>query len=259
VVVEPSIAQGARCPPAGERTGQQSCPDGTLWWPLPIKEHPPFVSGLLISLKRQIHRCSRRMHQCLLQWTKPTNRSLLSGTRTDLTCTRAELSAENALYVSTSSSSVERLKRSTCTRTERIRLVLLVRAVRHWKQALFIVQTDTLLGWHRQAFRWYWRQRSKPASTKPKIAAETVALIQAMARDNRLWGAEHIRGELLKLGIHVSKRTIQKYMRRGRTRPSSQTWSNFLYNHSHAGHWPATSCRSRISSSARSLPSASSS
>jgi putative transposase len=54
-----------------------------------------------------------------------------------------------------------------------------------------------------------------------------------MALNNRLWGAERIRGELLKLGIHVSKRTIQKYMRQGRVRPSSQTWSTFLHNHAH--------------------------
>ncbi len=52
-----------------------------------------------------------------------------------------------------------------------------------------------------------------------------------MARDNRLWGAERIQGELLKLGIRVAKRTIQKYMRQGRARPSSQTWSTFLHNH----------------------------
>jgi putative transposase len=70
-------------------------------------------------------------------------------------------------------------------------------------------------------------------SRSPKIPAETVALIQAMARDNRLWGAERIRGELLKLGIHASKRTIQKYMRQPRVRPSSQTWSTFLHNHAH--------------------------
>jgi len=54
-----------------------------------------------------------------------------------------------------------------------------------------------------------------------------------MARENRLWGAERIRGELLKLGMHVSKRTIQKYMRPGRVRPTSQTWSTFLHNHAH--------------------------
>jgi transposase InsO family protein len=69
-------------------------------------------------------------------------------------------------------------------------------------------------------------------SATPKISAETVALIQEMARDNRLWGAERIRGELLKLGIHVCKRTIQKYMRHARTpRKRGQTWATFLQNH----------------------------
>ena len=57
-------------------------------------------------------------------------------------------------------------------------------------------------------------------------------MIKEMARDNRLWGAERIRGELLKLGIHVCKRTIQKYMRPVRTtRPGGQTWKNFLRTH----------------------------
>jgi len=52
-----------------------------------------------------------------------------------------------------------------------------------------------------------------------------------MARRGRLWGAERIRGELLKLGIKVSKRTIQKYMRGVRTRGGGQTWATFLKNH----------------------------
>src|SRR5262249_21159615 len=69
-------------------------------------------------------------------------------------------------------------------------------------------------------------------SATPKISAETVALIKEMARDNRLWGAERIRGELLKLGLHVCKRTIQKYMRAVRiTRPGGQTWKTFLHTH----------------------------
>src|SRR5439155_24401005 len=67
---------------------------------------------------------------------------------------------------------------------------------------------------------------------KPKVAAETIALIRQMAKDNRLWGAERIRGELLKLGIRVCKRTIQKYMRTVRTQqPRGQKWSTFLRNH----------------------------
>jgi hypothetical protein len=53
-----------------------------------------------------------------------------------------------------------------------------------------------------------------------------------MARDNRLWGAERIRGELLKLGLRVCKRTIQKYMRQVRTvGPRGQNWKSFLHTH----------------------------
>src|SRR5713101_8805502 len=53
-----------------------------------------------------------------------------------------------------------------------------------------------------------------------------------MAKENQFWGAERIRGELLKLGIHVCKRTIQKYMRNVRTpHPKGQKWATFLHNH----------------------------
>jgi len=104
--------------------------------------------------------------------------------------------------------------------------------VRTWQQALFIVQPDTLLRWHRELFRLYWKRRSKTPTLQPKVAAETIALIRQMAKDNRLWGAERIRGELLKLGIRVCKRTIQKYMRNVRThQPQGQKWSTFLRTH----------------------------
>ena len=52
-----------------------------------------------------------------------------------------------------------------------------------------------------------------------------------MAQDNPRWGSVRIRSELLKLGIAVSKRSIQRYRRRGQTRPPSQTWRTFLVNH----------------------------
>jgi hypothetical protein len=84
----------------------------------------------------------------------------------------------------------------------------------------------------RELFRLYWKRKSKAATHQPKVAAETIALIRQMAKDNRLWGAERIRGELLKLGIRVCKRTIQKYMRTVRThQPRGQKWSTFLRNH----------------------------
>jgi putative transposase len=167
----------------------------------------------------------------VLQWTRPMHHSLLGGTLTDLARSRAELLAENALLRQQLIILGRQVKRPACSKADRLLLILLARAFPRWKQALLIVQPETLLSCHRQAFRWYWRKRSKPASRNSKIPAKTVALIQAMARDNRLWGAERIRGELLKLGIHVSKRTIQKYMRKLRTRPSAQTWGSFLHNH----------------------------
>src|SRR5205807_7471909 len=81
-------------------------------------------------------------------------------------------------------------------------------------------------------FRLYWKHKSKTQVYKPKVAAETISLIRQMAKDNRLWGAERIRGELLKLGLRVCKRTIQKYMRTVRSQqPRGQKWSTFLRNH----------------------------
>src|SRR5258708_5814631 len=111
-------------------------------------------------------------------------------------------------------------------------LVLRARTVRTWKQALLIVQRDTLLRWHRQGFQLYWKYKSRAASTKPRISPGTVALIKEMAANNQLWGAERIRGELLKLGLRVCKRTIQKYLRPARpARPRGQNWKAFLHTH----------------------------
>jgi len=104
-----------------------------------------------------------------------------------------------------------------------------------WKDALYIVKPDTVLRWHRQGFKLYWRQKSKGTSRRPQISEETMALIKAMAVENRLWGAPRIRDELRKLGIQVSKRTIQRYMcqaRRGLPpQQKGQTWATFLANH----------------------------
>jgi putative transposase len=98
----------------------------------------------------------------------------------------------------------------------------------------------TFLRWHCQGFKLSWRYTSRAAARKPKISAETVALIQEMARDNRLWGAERMRSELLKLGLRVCTRTIQTYMRQVRTaRPRGQNWKTFVRTHAEQilGDW----------------------
>ena len=50
-----------------------------------------------------------------------------------------------------------------------------------------------------------------------------------IAAANPLWGAPRIHGELGKLGIEVSERTVSRLVRR--RRPPSQTWRTFLTNH----------------------------
>jgi hypothetical protein len=120
------------------------------------------------------------------------------------------------------------VKRPQLTNPERFRLVFLFHFTTFWKQALHIVQPDTLLRWHRELVQFYWRKKSQG---KPKITAEMIVLIKKMAKENQLWEAEQIRGELLKLGIEVSKRTIQSYMPKDRKeQSSSQTWATFLKN-----------------------------
>jgi putative transposase len=190
------------------------------------------VHGILTCFKRLAGHGFQSLHYRFLAWTKPDTTSLLLGTLTDLTRNKSELAAENALLRQQLIILRRQVKRPACTKTDRMLLVLLARIVRSWKQALLVVQPETLLRWHRQGFKLFWRYKSRAASLTPRISPEAVALIQEMARDNRLWGAERIRGELLKLSIHVSKRTIQKYMRAVRTtRPHGQTWRTFIHTH----------------------------
>jgi transposase InsO family protein len=102
-----------------------------------------------------------------------------------------------------------------------------------WKQALLIVQPEAVLRWHRELFRWAWRRKSRPGKRgKPPLSDDVVALIKQMAEENRTWGAERIRGELMKLGLRVSKSTVQKYIYDVREPGSPrQTWATFLRNY----------------------------
>ena len=187
---------------------------------------------MILLLKRFMDPLARGLRARFLQWTRPFTSSLPLQTLADLGRSKSELVAENALLRQQLIVLKRRVKQPACTNTDRLILVLLARLVRTWKQALFIVQPETLLRWHRELFRLVWKRKSKTASHTPKVAPQTIALIRQMAKENQLWGAERIRGELLKLGRHVCKRTIQKYMRTVRThQPRGQKWSTFLRNH----------------------------
>jgi hypothetical protein len=153
------------------------------------------------------------LQERIKHWIKPTTSVLIIGILSDLTRSHTDLVVENALLRQQLIVLNRQVKRPPLTNPDRLRLVFLSHFTTFWKQALHIVQPDTLLRWHRELFQFYWRKKSQG---KPKISAEMVVLIQKMAKENQLWGAERIRGELLKLGLEVSKRTIQRYMRKDR-------------------------------------------
>lgn len=122
-------------------------------------------------------------------------------------------------------------KRLRIRPTDRIFWSWLSRIWSRWRDSLVFVQPKTVIAWRRRRFREHWRKlirSGKPG--RPAIAREVRDLIRRMSAANPLWGAPHIVGELAKIGIDVTKSTVEKYMLRHR-RPSSPTWKAFLKNH----------------------------
>ena len=150
---------------------------------------------------------------------------------------RAQLAAENLFLRKQLALYLERqVKPRRADDATRITLVALSRLVA-WRQLLVIVKPDTLIRWHRKAFRLLWRWRSQGPG-RPRIPANLRRLIADMATANRTWGEERIAAELLvKLGIQVSPRTVRRYMPprvTPRSRNGSHAWSTFVRSHAGA-------------------------
>jgi transposase InsO family protein len=125
-------------------------------------------------------------------------------------------------------------KRPRLRASDRLVWVAACRLWRDWRRHLVLVRPETVLRWHRCGWRLFWPCKSRPRLGRPRLSAEVRQLIATMARDNPRWGSERIRGELLKLGIAVSKRSVQRYRGRGPAGPQSQGWRTFLRNHAGA-------------------------
>ena len=143
------------------------------------------MDRVFTTLQRLKDGCLEALSSHFARWTKPLGTSLPLSTLTDLGRSKSELIAENALLRHQLIILKRQVKRPSITRADRILLVLLARVVRTWQRALVIVQPDTVLRWHRELFRLYWKRKSKAASRKPKVASETIVLIRQMAKDNR--------------------------------------------------------------------------
>jgi hypothetical protein len=109
--------------------------------------------------------------------------------------------------------------------------VLLSRWWANWQRSLIIVEPATVLRWSRRGFWAIWVSGSggRWRSGRPKISSEVRVLIVQMSRENFLYGAPRIHGELLKVGFNVSQAIVSRYMAR-RGYPPTQTWRTFLRN-----------------------------
>jgi len=108
-------------------------------------------------------------------------------------------------------------KRPKLTPGDRLFWICLSRLWRDWRSALAIVEPETVVAWHRAAFRlfWIWKVRHGQRG-RPVVSREVRDLIRKMCRENPLWGAPRIHGELLKLGFNIAESSVSKY---------ANTWS----------------------------------
>ncbi len=114
-------------------------------------------------------------------------------------------------------------KRLQLRRSDKIIFVCLYRLFPSLAEAAVIFEPETLVRWHRSGFRRYWRRKSRRRVGRPAVPADIRDLVRTISRDNPLWGAPRVHGELLKLGIDIAQSTVAKYMPRRRG-PPSPSW-----------------------------------
>lgn len=161
--------------------------------------------------------------------------NLIFDSFADLAKNKSQLLKENLFLRQQIIILARSVKKVKIRKSDRLFFVFFRRFLSNWRECLYIFKPATVIGWHRRLARSFWRWYSK-AKTKPKvrISQETKELVRQLASANRLWGAEKIRGELLKIAIKLSKPTILKIIRPLRKELNqlrSQNWSTFLKNH----------------------------
>jgi len=143
------------------------------------------------------------------------------------------LAAESQLAVHKHRIRQKKESRPRFTHAFRVLWVLLSKLWRGWDKHVHLMQPATVVKWHRTAFRFYWRWKSRIKPGRPPISGELMALIRKLSKENPLWSPERIRDTLALLGYDPPHEdTIRKYMVMPRNpRDRSTTWMPFLRNH----------------------------
>ena len=145
--------------------------------------------------------------------------------------TRKSLVLENLMLRQQLNIYKRKNKRPKLENIDRIILVWISRVFSKWKSVLVVAKASTLIGWHRKGFKLYWKRKSRRVGG-PNIDWPLIKLIRRMQKENPLWSAQRIQGELAILGYSVCDNTVAKYMQKPKTDPGKiQRWLTFLRNH----------------------------
>jgi transposase InsO family protein len=157
---------------------------------------------------------------------------LLIGLLRRSTRGRGDLLIENLVLRQQLAVYARQRKRPRLRNEDRLFWSVVARTWSPWRSRLRLVQPETVVRWHRIAWRRYWTWKSRGRRVgRPRIDRELRELILRLARENPRWGSVRIVGELRALGVSVSARTVRRYRDQTRRRPPSQSWRTFLRNH----------------------------
>jgi putative transposase len=143
---------------------------------------------------------------------------------------RTALAAENLALRQQLAVLNRKIHRPQLHRRDRFFWMILSQIWKNWRNVLIIVKPETVIKWHRQGFRIYWKWKSKAPVGRPRIDKDIRDLIRRMSHENPLWGTLRLQAELRLLGYDLAESTVAKYRVRGSASPS-QTWKTFLANH----------------------------
>jgi putative transposase len=124
---------------------------------------------------------------------------------------RASLQLENVSLRHQLSVLRRSVKRPKLTSADRLLWACLCEIWIDWRSSLVIVKPETVIGWHRKGFELFWTWKVRHGQPgRPAVPKEVRQLIRKMSRENPLWGAPRIHGELLKLGIDIGETSVGK-------------------------------------------------
>ncbi|WP_202595667.1 hypothetical protein [Pontibacillus yanchengensis] len=113
--------------------------------------------------------------------------------------------------------------------------VLISKSYQNWKSHLIIVKPETVIKWHRTAFKWFWKRKSQKVG-RPRLSEEWISTIKRVHKENPLLSPEKLHEQLALLGLKdiPAPNTIAKYLPDTRESPSRKqiaSWRTFLHNH----------------------------